>query len=300
MQQSADQSQQVLALKQMITNSSNNNKASNSAMKSGIREASQNTCTSKNSSEQNEILLNKLSARPENADQDATVTKKRKSAKAGNPISLGSTDSADQMQGMHPKSITNSLPHAKNRKQASTVRRSSPANCEQVKAEKKTSATNGTSHNINNAFSDEVICLSSDEDRSEGTSEKPAAASTQLSTDATDLSTSASICLQHPMNKTQALKLQAQRYRQKVALQLANSNNKSTGKAESASNQLKSGAIEVKDQQASSSTEAIQLKSIQGMMHDRMSEQLYTTPLLTFASDTAEGEASSSVQTVPI
>jgi hypothetical protein len=41
MQQSADQSQQVLALKQMITNSSNNNKASNSAMKSGIREASQ-------------------------------------------------------------------------------------------------------------------------------------------------------------------------------------------------------------------------------------------------------------------
>jgi hypothetical protein len=65
------------------------------------------------------------------------------------------------------------------------------------------------------------------------------------------------------MNKTQALKLQAQRYRQKVALQLANSNNKSTGKAESASNKLKSGAIEVKDQQASSSTEAIQLKSFQ-------------------------------------
>lgn len=44
------------------------------------------------------------------------------------------------------------------------------------------------------------------------------------------------------------------------------------------------------------------LTTIQGMLHDRMTEQLDTTPLLTFASDTAEGEASSSssVQTVPI
>jgi len=42
------------------------------------------------------------------------------------------------------------------------------------------------------------------------------------------------------------------------------------------------------------------LTTIQGMLHDRMTEQLYPTPLLTFALDTAEGEASSSVQIVPI
>jgi hypothetical protein len=264
MQQSAEQSQQVLALKQMIKNSSNKIKTSNIAIKSGFMEASQDTCTSKNSSEQNEILFKKLSARPENADQNATVvSKKRKSGKVGKPISLGSTESADQKQGMHPKSITNSLPYAKFKKQASTVRLTSPANYEQAQTEKKPSATNGTSHNINNVFSGEVICLYSDEDRSEGTSEQPAAVSTQLSTDASDLSTSASTCLQYPMDKTQALKLQAQRYRQKVALQLAKSNNKSKGKAKSASNELNSGDIEVNDQQASSSTEAIQFRSFQ-------------------------------------
>lgn len=264
MQQSAEQSQQqVLTLKQMIKNNSNK-KTSKSALKSGIREASQDTCAPKNSGEHNEILLKKLSARPENVAQDAAVSKKRKSEKIGKPLSLGTTTySADQKLGMHRKSTSNSLPHTKNRKQASTTRRASLASNDQGKAEKKPTSSTGAPHGNNAMFSEEVICLNSDEDKSEVTTEQPIATSAKQSTDSADLSTSASMCLHYPINKKQALKLQAERYRQKVALQLAKSKNKSNRKDKSPSNTLKIGENEGKDQQASFSTKSIQYSSFQ-------------------------------------